>query len=148
MHVCGLKAAALSLLRPRAAAGGRRLWVLRACREPFAHVPERADAELTDESGPAARAPAQPGFHRQRANVTGLGCGVRIVVPLGAIIIEGRDFLLTHALGGEPARNMNVAEALHVREHLADAGPRRRAGGREGVADQNDPGLPIARGDV
>ena len=43
--------------------GGRCLPVVRAHRQPFAHLPERADAELTDESGPTPRAPGQPGFH-------------------------------------------------------------------------------------
>ena len=38
--------------------------------------------------------------------------GVRVVGELGAVIVVGRDLFFAHAVGGEPARNMNVAEAL------------------------------------
>ena len=43
---------------------------------------------------------------------------------------------------------MDVAELLDVGEHLVGAGAGDRAGGRKGVADQDDAGLAIARRDV
>ena len=45
-------------------------------------------------------------------------------------------------------RDVDVAEPFDVGEHLVGAGPGGGAGGREGIADQYDAGLPIAGGDI
>jgi len=43
----------------------------------------------------------------------------------------------------KPLRDVDVAQALDVGEHLCGAGPSRRAGGREGIADQHDARLQV-----
>ena len=67
-----------------------------------------------------------------------LGGGMHVAGPLHRIIVEGRDLLHAHAIAREPARDMNVAQALHIGEDLAGAGSGGRARCRERIADQHD----------
>lgn len=67
---------------------------------------------------------------------------------LDRIVVERRDLVLAHALGGEPGRNMRVAEPLDIGEDLVGAGPAHRAGGLKGISDQDQAGAAIAFVDI
>src|SRR5882757_4427758 len=104
-------------------------------RQPALRLAQRADPELAEELTPAQRRPGEPGVGRQRAQVMRLGGRVLVAGLLHRIVVEGRDLVRRHAVAGEPARDVDVAEPLDVGEHLVGAGAGRRAGGAEGVAD-------------
>src|ERR1700674_622619 len=104
-------------------------------------APECTDAELADEPGPAPRAPSKPGAGRQRTQEIGLGLARRIAGLLELVIVEGGDLLHVHSVGGEPTWDVDVAQPLHVGEHLVAAGAGGRTGGGEGVAEERDSGL-------
>ena len=79
--------------------------------------------------------------------MVGLAAIVRLAGRLLRIVVEFRDFLGVHALGREPLRNVVIPQPLDVGEHLGGTGSRSRAGGREGIADQDDFRLNMAFSD-
>ena len=108
----------------------------------------RPSPNQRDETRPALRLPVDAVVDRQRAEVVGLRGRPGVAGGLDRIVVERRDLGLVHAVGREPGRNMDVAEPLDVGEHLVGAGSGDRAGGLEGVADQHDTGLAMARADI
>src|SRR5439155_27349875 len=131
-------------LRPRDVPGG----MLRAHREPLAQIAQRADAKLAEESGPAPRSPGPAVLQRQRTQIIGFVSAEGIAGPFHRIVVKGSDLLRAHTVAREPARNVDVAEALHVCEDFAGSCSGGGTGCREGVADQNDARLPMTLCDV
>src|SRR5215470_15997803 len=80
--------------------------------EPLARPPQRPDAELTDEAAPAPRTPGEARAGRQRAQEIRLGLGRGIAIDLDRVVVEGGDLVLAHSGGGEPERNVDVAQTL------------------------------------
>src|SRR4029450_13531421 len=92
--------------------------------------------------------PVQPLLDRDLAEADGLCHRPGVASLLDRIVVKGSDLVSVHALGRKPGGDMDVAELGDVGEHLVGAGTGNRAGGRKGVADQNEAGLAIAGGDI
>jgi len=74
--------------------------------------------------------------------------GPGVAGRLQRVVVERRDLVGTHAVSGEPGRDVDAAKLDHVGEHLVGPGAADRARGGEGVTDQHDAGLPIAGADI
>ena len=116
--------------------------------EPVSHPSHQALGQPDQDSRPALRAPVDLVLDRQRTEVAGFRRGPGVAGLLDRIVVERRDLVGVHAVGREPGRDMHIAESLDVGEHLVGSGPGHRAGGLEGVADQNDAGLAIMGADI
>ncbi len=112
--------------------------------QPFAGVADDGLAEPAEKPRPAQRGPVEPAFDRDRAQCIGLGCRIDVAGGLDGIVVKRGDLRLTHARRGEPGRNVDIAQALDIREDFVGAGSAAGAGRGEGVADQHDARLAMA----
>src|SRR4051794_18224872 len=119
--------------------------ILRNClpRKLLLDRPRHALSEPHEKPRPAPGAPRQAVVNRQRAEMIGFCKTSRLAFQLVRIAVEAGNLVRAHAVGRQPLRDMDVAQALDVGEHLCGAGSCRRAGGREGIADQHDSRLKV-----
>src|SRR5947209_8086459 len=103
---------------------------------------------MTEEPCNPACAPGKGSLGRERAQKKRLVGGELVGRELDLVVVKGGNLFRAHPRGAEPTRNMDIAEPLHVGEHLVAAGPSGGTGGGERVADEDDPGLPVSLADV
>src|SRR6266567_2882615 len=113
-----------------------------------AEPPQQASPEPRKKARPALHLPAQAVVDRNRPEAEGLRARPFVAGLLHRIVVELHDLFLSHAVGRQPGRNMDIAEPLDVGEHLVGTGPGDGAGGCKGVAGQNDAGAAMTGVDV